>query len=382
MNGGLNNMQWANETLDKVLKKYRNTAPLALKLDTVPYVGKGGKWLDAGRSGNGWWTNGFWSAIMWQGYAATRDEYFVGEARRVQEKILREMHGYYNTSHDLGFMYLISCGADYKLTGDKDALRETLLAANLLAGRFNPAGRFIRSWNQAGREGWVIVDCMMNLPLLYSATRLTGDPRYAAVARVHADTTNAEVVREDGSCNHIVCFDPYTGRKLSTPAGQGCAPGSSWSRGQAWALYGFVLSYLHTQDDKYLYTAGRIADYFLSQVSPDGLTRVDFRQPRDVDMVDNIAAAVACCGLIELSRAAGREEYMEGALRMLHAMDTLCADYDPGTCGVLQRCTAAYSASYSRPELERETNIIYGDYFYIEALAKLTQQDPMLWKVG
>lgn len=375
-------MPWATETLGKVLRKYRNTAPLAEKLATVPYVGKGGEWLDSGRSGNGWWTNGFWPAIMWQGYALTEDEFFIGEARRVQEKILKEMHGYYNTSHDLGFMYLISCGADYKLTGDKDALRETLLAANLLAGRFNPAGKFIRSWNQPGREGWVIVDCMMNLPLLYSATRLTNDPRYAAVARVHADTTNLNIVREDGSCFHIVTFDPYTGKKLSTPAGQGSHDGSSWSRGQAWALYGFTLSYLHTRDPKYLYTARRIADYFLSQVSPDGLTRVDFQQPEDVDMVDNIAAAIAACGLIELSRETGNDVYMEGAVRLLKAMDELSANYDENTCGVLQRCTAAYSASYSRPELERETNIIYGDYFYMEALAKLTQQDPMLWSVG
>lgn len=375
-------MQWASDTLNKVIRKYRGTAPLASKLDTVPYVGRGREWLDAGRSGNGWWTNGFWPAIMWQGYALTKDPFFVEEARRVQKKIVEVMHGYYGTSHDLGFLYLISCGADYQLTGDEDALREMLMAANLLAGRFNPAGAFIRAWNQPGREGWVIVDSMMNLPLLYTATALTKDPRYAAVARVHADTTNREVVRENGSCNHIVCFDPYTGRKLATPAGQGCADGSSWSRGQAWALYGFVLSFLHTGDQKYLYTARRIADYFLSQVSDNGLTRCDFQQPDDVDLVDNIAAAVAACGLIELGRAAAEESYTKGAVRLLRAMDELSANYDENVCGVLTRCTAAYSASYSRPELERETNIIYGDYFYIEALAKLTGQDPMLWKIG
>ena len=370
-------MTWERDTLDRVISKYRATAPLAAKLDALPYLGGPAGWQEPIFEGRAWWTNGFWPAIMWLGYAVGKDAFFLREARRAQAVILPVMHDYYGTSHDLGFMYLLSCGADYKLTGDHDALRETLLAANLLAGRFNPAG-FIRAWNGKGREGWMIVDSMMNLALLYSASKLTGDPRYAAIARAHADTTSLCAVREDGSCHHIVCFDPYTGRVLSTPAGQGCAQGSSWSRGQAWALYGFTLSYLHTMDRRYLYTANRIADYFISQIREDGLTSCDFRQGADEDLVDNIAGACAASGLIELSRAGGDSKYMQAALRLLHGIDAHSADYDTGSCGILTRCTAAYSSSGP----DREGRIIYGDYFYLEALCKLNGLDPMLWSLG
>ena len=182
-------------------------------------------------------------------------------------------------------------------------------------------------------------------------------------------------MRGDGSCNHIVCFDPYTGKFLSAPGGQGVAPGSSWSRGQAWALYGFTLSYLHTKDERYLFTARRVADYFISQIRKDGLTACDFRQPEGDDLTDNIAGACAACGLIELSRACGEKAYEDAALRLLRAIDERCANYDPDTCGVLTRCTAAYHGGKS----DSECNMIYGDYFYIEALAKLAGVDPMLW---
>lgn len=372
-------MSWEMETFRKCLDKYRATAPLAAELDGIPYIGGQDRWRAAENNPKGWWTNGFWPAIMWLGYAVDRDEFYLKEARRTQDIIVKEMHGYYNTSHDLGFMYLLSCGADYKLTGNEDALRETLLAANLLQGRFNPAGTgFIRSWNGEGREGWVIVDCMMNLPLLFSASKLTKDPRYAALACVHADTTQREIVRENGSCNHIVCLDPYTGRKLSAPAGQGSAEGSSWSRGQAWALYGFTLAYMHSLQERYLYTARRIADYFISQISPDGLTLCDFDQPDGEVLVDNIAGVIAACALIELSRIMDHKLYMDSALTLLHGIDRLCANYDHQTCGILTRCTAAYSNFGP----ERESNLIYGDYFYMEALLKLIGQDPMLWVAG
>lgn len=159
--------------------------------------------------------------------------------------------GFDALSHDVGFQFLLSAGAAYKLTGNMEMERHTRHAASLLQGRYNPNG-FLRAWNPQGREGWAIVDCMMNLPLLYWASKQTEDPRFAQVAKIHADTTMKHFVRSDGSCNHIVIFDPDTGEALETPGGQGYAPGSSWSRGQAWALYGFVLSYLWTREARYM----------------------------------------------------------------------------------------------------------------------------------
>lgn len=370
-------MTWEQATLKKSLDKYLVTAKTAKDIKGVPYIGGGKGWKAAENNPDGWWTNGFWPGIMWLGHAIDGDGFWLSEARRAQDIILPQMHGYYNTSHDLGFMYLLSVGADYKLTGSMDALRETLLAANLLQGRWNPAG-FIRSWNGEGREGWVIVDCMMNLPLLYSATKLTGDPRYAMLADLHADFTAREHIRENGSSNHIVIFDPYTARKLFTPAGQGKFDGSSWSRGQAWALYGFTLAAMHGRSSKYLYTAERVAKYFISQIDDNGLTRVDFDQPKDEQYYDNIAGAVAACGLIELNKLTGKQEYLDAALKLLHGIDDHTANYGHGTMGILTRCTAAYDASYGK---EKECNLIYGDFFYLEALAKLAGVDPMLWVV-
>jgi unsaturated chondroitin disaccharide hydrolase len=175
-----------------------------------------------------------------------------------------------------------------------------------------------------------------------------------------------------------VIFDPNTGNVFSKPAGQGYAEGSSWSRGQAWALYGFTLCFLSTKLKRYLESSCRIADYFVANIRPDGLTDCDFRQPRGEDRIDNIAAACAACALIELSRIGDVKRakvYLDAAERMLRALDGLCADYSDQTAGVLQKCTAAYRDEGAGTHV----NIVYGDYFYAEALAKLQNSDPMLW---
>ena len=140
------------------------------------------------------------------------------------------------------------------------SLARGLHAAHLLAGRYNPRGKFIRSWNR-DRAGWVIVDSMMNVPLLYWAEDVIDDPRFKYIAMDHVDTVMNNTVRQDGSCNHIIVLDPTNGELLETPGGQGYASGSSWSRGQAWAIYGFALSYLHTDKKEYLDTAKKAVSY-------------------------------------------------------------------------------------------------------------------------
>jgi unsaturated chondroitin disaccharide hydrolase len=296
---------------------------------------------------------------------------------RVEERLVGELCYFKRLYHDVGFMYLLSCGANWMLNGNRDSKRNLLHAATILAGRFNLAGGYIRAWNE-DKAGWAIIDSMMNLSLLFWASRETKDPRYDQIAVKHADTALKEFVRADGSCNHIVIFDPDTGEALQKPAGQGYAEGSSWSRGQAWALYGFTLSYMSTRLDRYLETACRIADYFIANIRADGLTDCDFRQPKDDERIDNIAAACAACALIELSRmpeAARAEAYLDAAEKMLRALDTLCSDYTQRSAGVLQKCTAAYRDEGAGTHV----NIVYGDYFYAEALAKLQGTDPMLW---
>ncbi|MBR6808813.1 MAG: glycoside hydrolase family 88 protein [Clostridia bacterium] len=366
--------QWMQDALQKTIDKFRKGASIAAKQGILPYTGENGRFGPAPFDGNSWWTGGFWPGIMWQCYNATKEECFLQEALRAEEMLVAEIAAFEKLHHDVGFMYLLSCGAHDRLIGDTAARTHTLHAANLLAGRFNPEG-FIRAWNGEDHIGYAIVDCMMNLPLLHWAAKQTGDPRYTKIARIHADTTIREFQRPDGSCCHICIFDPESGKVLQRPRGQGYKEGSSWSRGQAWALYGFTLSALNLKDDTYLAAAKRCADYFIAHIRPDGLTCCDFCQPDEPELIDNIAGACAACGLIELAKLTGEEKYHASALKLLYGLHTLCADYSDRCTGVLQKCTAAYHNDGAG----RHINILYGDYFYLEALCKLAGHDARLW---
>ena len=362
------------EIAAKVVVKYRRTAQLAADKGILPYRSADGQWIGSPFANNGWWTGGFWPGLMWQLYHAAGDELFYREALRTEKLLTEEFRVFRSLHHDVGFMYLLSCGAHHKLMGDEQAGMDTLHAASILMSRYNPAG-YICAWNGKSKMGYAIIDCMMNLPLLFRATRETGDPRFAKTACLHADRVMKEFPRADGSVAHIVEFDPYTGARIGEVAGQGYALGSSWSRGQAWGLYGFVLAYLNTQEPRYLEMAERIAQYFILHIRKDGLTDSDFCQPEGEERIDNLAGAIAACGLIELARAAQKPLYLEQAQRLLDGIIDHCCDFGDRFCGVLTHCTA----SYHDDGAGRHTNIVYGDYFFMEALAKLNGKDPMLW---
>ena len=369
---------WAETALEQMIAKYKKSIPIAAKNHMIPYQGGQGRWIGSPYDGNSWWTGGFWPGLMWQFYAATGDDVFKKEALRVDALLARELSSFSKLNHDVGFMYLLSAGAEYRFIGAESAAMNALHAATILAGRMNPNG-FIRAWND-DKAGWAIIDCMMNLCLLYWASAYTGDPRFTMAARLHADTALREFVREDGSCWHIVVFDPENGKAIAKPAGQGYAAGSSWSRGQAWGLYGFTLAYLALGESRYLDAACAIADYFIANIREDGLTDCDFCQPKDVVKIDNIAAACAACGLLELERTgmvAHAEAYHTAAEKMLRALTQTCADWTNESVGILQKCTAAYHDDGAGTHV----NLVYGDYFLAEALAKMCGIDPMLWLV-
>ncbi len=331
--------------------------------------------------GVNWWCNGFWAGMMWLMYHETGEERYASIARYTEEKLDQCFVDYYGLHHDVGFMWLPSAVADYRLTGDEDARRRGLHAANLLAGRFNPVGRFIRAWNDIPGEdsdtrGWAIIDCLFNIPLLYWANDTTKDPRFMQIAMMHADTVMEHFVRPDGSVRHIVEFDPFHGGMVKEYGGQGYAEGSSWTRGQTWGLYGFVMSYIHTGKEEYLDTAKRIAHYFIANIPEDGLIPVDFRQPKEPAWEDSTAAAIAACGLIEISRQVGeleQEMYVRAAVKLLRVLDERRCNWGEDNDCILEKCTGAYHAK------EHEFNIIYGDYYFMEAVFKLKGGDVFLW---
>ena len=371
--------KWAQETLERVSHKLEKVSERSK--DKIPYTTVNGIHDDwSGGDKIGWWTNGFWGGMMWQMYALTGKEFYKEIAENNEKKLDADLMDYDKLDHDNGFKWLPTAVANYRMTGNKASRNRGLLAASNLAGRYNSAGRFIRAWNnwdlENDRTGWAIIDCMMNLPLLYWASEELKDPRFTQIATSHADTARDCFVRGDGSVNHIVSFDPINGGMIESFGGQGYGVGSSWTRGQSWGLYGFVLSYLHTKDASYLETAQRIANYFMANIPQSGLIPVDFRQPADVAWEDSTAAAIAACGLIELAKLTeGRQSglYLNAALKMLTALTEKSFNWNEDEDNLLTKCTAAYH------DKKHEFSIIYGDYYFLEALMKLVGKELFIW---
>ncbi|MDO4291607.1 MAG: glycoside hydrolase family 88 protein [Eubacteriales bacterium] len=378
MSDTINYTDWAGEVLDKirtklewVSEKNRHRIPYTTD-ESGSYDDRSDltrRWGEA--DGLDWWTNGFWGGLMWLLYQDTKEEKYAQIARISEEKLSCCFDGFYGLHHDVGFMFLPTAVYDYRLTGREQSRRLGLHAANLLAGRFNPAGGFIRAWNDLPGEdsrGWAIIDCMLNIALLYWASEETKDPRFRQIAMRHADTVMEAFVRPDGSVCHIVEFDPETGERLKSHGGQGFCHGSAWTRGQGWALYGFMTSYRHTGREEYLQTAKRVAHYCMANLTPEGIIPVDFRQPKEPAWEDSCGAAVIAGGLLDLAAhvpEAEQDMYRRAAFRILDALYRTRCDFGPGCDAIVQNCSAAYHAD------RHHMTMVYADYFFAEALYRL-----------
>ena len=375
--------KWAQEVSEQIKQKMKVVADR--NRHKIPYTTKDGVFDDCSGEKLTWWTNGFWGGFMWQMYHATKDEMYREIAVENVEKLDETFMIASGMSHDSGFRWVPTAVADYRITGNKESLNRGILAACDLAGRFNPVGRFIRAWNDNGdgsRAGWAIIDCMMNLPLLYWAYEELHDPRFLQIATMHADTAQKYFIREDGSAKHIVEFNTTTGEYMDSFGGQGYAKGSSWTRGQAWALYGFTLSYCHTLNESYLNTAKRVANYFITNTPENGLIPVDFRQPADCTLEDSTAAAIAACGMLEIARQLEKQGeleqtesriYRNAAVKLLKALYENRCNMGTDKDNILEKCTAAFH------DEEHEFAIIYGDYYFVEAIFKLTGEEFFIW---
>ena len=365
-------LRWVLDSLEKISEKM--VVVTERNRGIIPYTTVDGHFEDKSKTDICWWTNGFWGGEMWQLYKLTRNEMFREEAVGVEEKLDANLMVTEGLDHDNGFKWLPTSVCRYKIEKNKESYNRAMLAADNLAGRYNITGKFIRAWNNwdnVDRRGYAIIDCMMNLPLLYWASEVTTDPRYRMIAVSHADTAIEHFIREDGSVNHIVIFDPYTGEKLETPAGQGYAEGSSWTRGQSWGIYGFTLSYLYTGVTKYLTAAEKIADYVISEIPESYLIPIDYRQPKKSDLEDSTAAAITASGLIELAKATHSDKadkYLDVAIKLLRTLTEKRCDLTKDKDNILEKCAVDYHGD------GHNMSIIYGDYFFIEALMKLNNK--------
>ena len=378
------NAQWINDTWNKIDHKLQNVC--IRNRDKLPYTSINGEYINRTDPIGYWWCNGFWGGMMWLMYQGTQDDKYKTTALRAEELVTKTLEDYKKLHHDVGFIWMLTGVANYRITGNEASANKGLFAASTLAARFNVDGNYIRAWNNWGRDdsnkNWTIIDTMMNLPLLYWASREIGDERFSKVAMRHADMALRDHIRPDGSVNHIVEHNESTGQKVMVYRGQGYSETSSWSRGVAWAIYGMVLSYIHTKQQRYLDAAILAADHFIAECKKTNyLPALDFYAPQEPVYYDSTAGMCAACGLIELAKCLGGDqgEYYTGeALALLKAADMHFCNYsDEEDALVLMG-----SERYPHEEYDFEglhIPIIYGDFFFVEAMLKLKGNDFLIW---
>ena len=318
------------------------------------------------------WVSGFWPGILNITYKSTRSEKILDKIRhfeRVQNDLFQSMEVLH---HDTGFMYYLSCAMDYNMTGNEEAKKNALNAACVLASRFNPKGGFIRAWNNdvgstEERAGWVIIDCMMNLELLYWASEVSNDARFKHIANAHADSTMKNFIRDDGTTKHICEYDPETGEYIKNQKGQGYSEESAWTRGMGWAVAGFAKAYGYTKNEEYLKTAKKVSEAFYKLLPKGEIAPCDFNQPNEPLYYDSSASAVVACGMLDIARLSpsDKDTYLDMATDILETLTQKCADFNPENEGILRLSTQAYHFGY------KNCTLIYGDYYYVEAIDKL-----------
>ncbi|MEO6523125.1 MAG: glycoside hydrolase family 88 protein [Mucilaginibacter sp.] len=315
------------------------------------------------------WTSGFFPGELWFLYEQTKDPKWLEQAKIYTAKIEKEQ--YNKGTHDLGFIIYCSFGNGYKLTKDPAYKQIIINAAKSLSTRFNPKTGVIKSWDH-NKELWVnpvIIDNMMNLELLFEATKLSGDSSFYKIAVSHADHTMKNHFRADYSSYHVVDYDPETGVVIKKTTHQGYSNESAWARGQAWGLYGFTLCYRETHDKKYLEHAQRIARFIFSNptMPKDLIPYWDYNDPtipntsRDVS-----AAAITASALYELSGYAKNKDYVVKANTILN---NLAANYK-NPLNSNGGFILLHSTGHRPAKSEIDVPINYADYYYLEALLR------------
>lgn len=314
------------------------------------------------------WTSGFFPGELWFMYERTHQNEWLNQAKKYTA--LLERQKYYGGTHDLGFMMYCSYGNGYRITGDTAYRNVIIQAAKTLCTRFNPVTGVIKSWDFASDSKWkypVIIDNMMNLELLFEATKLTGDSSFYNIAVSHADNTIKNHYRADFSSYHVIDYDPETGAVRQKITAQGFSDASAWARGQAWGLYGFTMCYHETKNVAYLLQAQKIADYILSRLPADTIPFWDYDAPGiPNEPKDASAAAITAAALYELNYLAPNKRYKKTAEQLL---TKLCNNYlsaPKQNCGFI----LLHSTGHKPANSEIDVPLIYADYYFLEALMR------------
>lgn len=330
------------------------------------------------KAGNDEWTPGFYTGLLWLFYEDSGKEEFKKQVKkrlpgfreRLEKRIVVD-------NHDMGFVYSLSCMAAYQLTGDEEARKTALLAADNLKNRFRRKGKFIQAWGKLDdeKEYRLIIDCLLNLPLLYRAAHITGEASYRECAAAHFQTAKKVLFREDFSAYHTYYFDRETGKPLYGATRQGYSDDSAWARGQAWGIYGLALNYPHIREKEICTLWKGVTDYFLAHLPKDLAAYWDLYFMEGEEPRDSSASAIAVCGIFEAYRQGiCGEEYLKKADQILESLiDHYGAEEDSKGNGILMHSTYGRLLGEGIDEY-----CLWGDYFYVEALMRALHPE---WKM-
>jgi len=330
------------------------------------------------------WTTSFWTGMLWLAFEVTGKEKYKEAATEQLKTFKYRIDNKIDTdTHDLGFIYTLSCVAGYKLTGNEEAKETALKAADVLITRYFEKAGIIQAWgnlNDPNQRGRIIIDCLMNLPLLYWASEITGDGKYAQIAKNHAEKAAEHIVREDSSTYHTFYFDVDTGKPKCGKTHQGFSDTSCWSRGQAWGIYGFPLTYLYTNDSEMIELTKKLSNYFLNRLPSDNVCYWDLIFTEGSEERDSSAAAIAACGLLEMTKVLPltdevRKTYENAVFAIVKSLsENYTSVNDCLSNGVLLH--AVYGKPFNNGVDECN---IWGDYFYFEALVRLIKDWQLYW---
>jgi unsaturated chondroitin disaccharide hydrolase len=311
------------------------------------------------------WTSGFFPGCLWYAFELSQDSSWIQHA--VNFTVGLEDQQYNTNHHDTGFMIFNSYGNGYRITKNAEYKDVIIQAAHSLATRYNDNVKCIQSWNG---EFQVIIDNLMNLEILFWASRHGGGGELYDMAVNHAGKTVENHLRGDGSSYHVVVYDPQTGKVLEKRTAQGFSTNSTWARGQAWGIYGFTMCYRETRDKMFLDSACKMADYFLDHLPGDQVPFWDLELPASSTRQyrDASAAAIAASGLKELSTyAQNGSKYYKASRHILYSLIQSYLSYGTESSGMILHC--AYNVNSSNP-YDWDASTIWGDYYFLETLKR------------
>ncbi|WP_299118782.1 glycoside hydrolase family 88 protein [uncultured Winogradskyella sp.] len=317
------------------------------------------------------WTSGFFAGNLWQIYELTGDEAFKDKAKEWTAFI--EQEKFNNRTHDMGFKVFCSFGNGLKHE-DNDAYKKIIVeSAETLSTRFKEDIGSIRSWD-FNRDIWqfpVIIDNMMNLELLFEATKISGDSTFHKLAITHANTTLKNHFRPDNSCYHVVDYDTITGQPRLKVTHQGYNDESSWARGQGWGIYGYTMAYRYTKNTKYLDRAIASTNFFLNHknLPDDGIPYWDFEDPGIPNAVRDVSAGtVVASALVELYGYTRDKRYLDYSKKVINSLQSEAYILD---AAVEAPFILDHSTGNWPKKDEMDEPIVYGDYYFLETLLRL-----------